>query len=162
MSDKNYKTTYWSVILSGMLLVAILPLVIYAQEYYSRQPYPSESRRMAGMQTYVMDEVLRDNTPKFVVNSLFYDATNYDDGVILIKTNATVLVHIGLPNPTNTLNRVFRISTMGASTAVLSNSTAVGTFTEMFTMAVSSTYSVASNKTATVYSTGTNWVARVH
>jgi len=122
----------------------------------------ADIRMLSGAKNFVQDEMDREKKPVFVLNSLYYNAINTSDGVILVRSNATVIVHIGLPNPTNNVGRKYQITTMGASTAILSNSTAVGDFTEMTTMANSATYSIASNKTAIVYSTGTNWVARVY
>jgi hypothetical protein len=145
-------------------LVGLLCLtgIAFGQEYQSRQPYPDESRRVAGLKNYAQDEFTRANTPVWVVNSLLYLSTNSTDGVIFVKTNATVLVHIGLPNPTNNLGRKYSVTTMGASTAVLTNHYVTGTFTEINTMAVANSLTIASNKTAIAYSTGTNYVVRTY
>lgn len=144
----------------SLLLVPVIAIV--AQTYKGRQPTPDEQRKISGATSFVQDELLRSTTPRFVLNSLFYAATNYYDGIILVRTNATVLVHIGLPNPTNNASRKYQITTLGASTATLSNHTAVGDFTDMFTMTNASVYFIGSNKTAVAYSTGTNWIVRLH
>lgn len=121
-----------------------------------------DTRKLVGVKNYVQDEFTRDSQIVWVRNSLYYNVTNQAEGLIMVRTNATVLVHIGLPNPTNNLNRTFRITTMGASTATLSNSAAVGTFTDAFTMTNASVYFIASNKTAVAYSTGSNYLVRLH
>lgn len=131
-----------------------------AQEYKSRAPKAIETRRVAGVQNHIQDEFTRRSTPVFVLNSLLYLSTNTTDGVIFVRSNATVLVHIGLPNPTNNTGRKYEVTTMGASTAILTNWYVTGTFTSNNGMATLSAYLIASNKTAVAYSTGTNWVVR--
>jgi hypothetical protein len=144
----------------GLLLASLT--MTPAQEYKARQPTPAESRRVAGLKNYAQDEFTRANTPVWVVNSLLYLSTNSTDGVILVKTNATVLVHIGLPDPTNNVGRKYQVTTMGASTAVLTNHYVTGTFTEVNTMAEATSLTIASNKTAIAWSTGTNYVVRTY
>jgi len=121
-----------------------------------------DTRVLAGVKNNVQDEFTRRTTPVWVLNSLYYNATNKSDGLIFVRTNATVLVHIGLPNPTNNVGRIFSITTCGASTATISNGVASGDFTDLLTLTNASVYFVASNKTATAYSTGTNWAVRLH
>ena len=146
-----------------ILSLLLIPLaVIFAQEYKSRVQTPSEERYIAGTVTYVQDELLRNVKPRFVNGLLFYAATNYYDGVVLCRSNATVLVHVGLPNPTNHPNRKYEVTTLDACTATLSNHHAVGTFTDMLTLTNSTVYFIASNKTAVAYSTGSNWIVRLH
>jgi hypothetical protein len=132
-----------------------------AQEYKSRQPYPNELARVAGVSSYIQDEYLRRTTPRFVVNSLSYDATNYYDGVVFIRTNAAVLVHIALPNPTNNTGRRFEVVTGGTSTAVLTNRQVNSLFRSTDGETNNAWLFVASNKTAVAYSTGTNWTVYV-
>jgi hypothetical protein len=126
------------------------------------KPTQTEEYRLKGVQNQVQAEFNRLSAPKIVLNSLLYLSTNNYDGIILVKTNATVLVHIGLPNPTNNLGRKYEITTMGASTAVLTNHYVTGTFTEINTMAEANSLTIASNKTAIAYSTGTNYVVRTY
>jgi hypothetical protein len=133
-----------------------------AQEYKARAPKAIETRRVAGVQNYIQDEFTRRSTPVFVLNSLLYLSTNATDGMIFVRSNATVLVHIGLPNPTNNTGRKYEVTTMGAATAVLTNWYVTGTFTSNNSMAEVTGYFIASNKTAVAYSTGTNWLVRGH
>jgi hypothetical protein len=127
------------------------------------KPTTTEEYRLKGVQNQLQAEFNRLSAPKIVLNSLLYLSTNNYDGIILVKTNATVLVHIGLPNPTNNLGRKYEVTTMGASTAVLTNWYVTGSFTDMFTLTNTATsYFIESNKTATAYSTGTNWAVRLH
>ena len=119
-----------------------------------------DTRKLAGVQNFVQDEFDRRTKVIQVVNSLLYLSTNDNEGIIFVRTNSTVLVHIGLPNPTNNVNRIYNVSTMGASTAVLTNWYQTGTFTSNNTMVTYSSYFVNSNKTAHAFSTGTNWIVR--
>lgn len=119
-----------------------------------------DTRFLAGVKNFVQDEVDRNIKPVQVVNSLAYTITNSTDGIIFVRTNATVLVHIGLPNPTNNYGRKIEVTTMGASTAILTNVNQVGTITSNNSMATLTGYLIGSNKTAIAYSTGTNWIAR--
>jgi hypothetical protein len=119
-----------------------------------------DTRVLSGVKNYVQDEFQRNTTPVFVVNSLLYISTNLTDGIIFVKTNATVLVHIGLPNPTNNVGRKYEVTTMGASTAILTNWYTTSLFTSNNTMASQTAYFINSNKTALAYSTGTNWLVR--
>ncbi len=121
-----------------------------------------DTRMLAGVQNFVQDEMDRTRKPVIVAGLLYYSAVNPTDGVIFCRSNSTVLVHVGLPNPTNNYGRRYEVSTLGACTAVLSNSTVVGDFTDMFTLTNASVYAVASNKTAVAYSTGTNWAVRLY
>ena len=123
----------------------------------------ADIRNLDGVRNKLFFEMERDHNPVQVVNSLAYTITNNVDGIVLVRTNATVLVVIGLPNPTNNLSRKFEVSTLGASTAILTNTTYAGSFTDMFTMTnAASGYFIASNKTAIAYSTGTNYVVRLY
>lgn len=119
-----------------------------------------ETRLLAGTKNFVQDEFERDTKVVWVLNSLAYTITNLTDGVLFVRTNATVLVHIGLPNPTNNPNRRVLVTTMGASTAILTNVNHTGTITSNNSMATLTGYLIASNRTVMAYSTGTNWVAR--
>ncbi len=145
---------------SHLLTILGLSLLIGSvsgQEYKSRQPYPGESQRIAGFTGWTQDELLRRTTPRFAVNTLTYDASNYYDGVVIIRTNATVLCVVTLPNPTNYINRRYEVVTSGASTARLTN--ALGApFHDVNSMTNSGVgLFVQSNKTAIAFSTGTNW-----
>jgi hypothetical protein len=140
-------------------LVGLLCLtgIAFGQEYQSRQPYPDESRRVAGLKNYAQDEFSRANTPLVLNVGLLYLSTNSTDGIIIVKTN-DVLVHIGLPNPTNNIGRKFQVQTMSTARVVLTNWYAVSTFTSNATMAEHTSYWINSNKTVMAFSSGTNWI----
>jgi hypothetical protein len=140
-------------------LVGLLCLtgIAFGQEYKSRQPYPDESRRVAGLKNYAQDEFSRANTPLVLNVGLLYLSTNSTDGIIIVKTN-DVLVHIGLPNPTNNIGRKFQVQTMSTARVVLTNWYAVSTFTSNATMAEHTSYWINSNKTVMAFSSGTNWI----
>ena len=139
----------------GLAMVAVA-FGSLAQEYKDRAPKASETRRIAGLANYAQDEFTRANTPRWTAGRLYYD-TIATDGVIFANSNATVLVHIGLPNPTNNIGRKFTITTVDACTAILSNSACVGTFSLLTNYTMVSTFTIASNRTTTAWSTGTNW-----
>ena len=137
--------------------------VASGQEYKSRLPYPAEQNRIAGVTSYIQDEYLRRTTPRWVTTSLSYDATNWYDGVILVRTNGDVLVHVALPNPTNNTGRRYEVSTGLFPRAVLTNRQASGAtaFRSMDGETNNSWLFIPSNKTAVVYSTGTNWTGYI-
>ena len=145
------------------LALVAMPAIglLVAQEYKSRVTTPTEERKLAGTTSWVQDEYFRTKSARWATG-LYYAATNYYDGIVLVRSNATVLVHIGLPNPTNNPYRVFEISTLDACTATLSNANGAGSFTDMFTLTNASVYFIASNKTATAYSTGSNCIVRLY
>lgn len=143
-------------ILIAVTLVVGVVLTVLAADPRGRV----DTRLLAGTKNFVQDEFERDSKVVFVLNSLAYTITNLTDGILFVRTNATVLVHIGLPNPTNNPNRKIEVTTMGASTAILTNVNHTGTITSNNSMATLSGYLIGSNKTAIAYSTGTNWVAR--
>ncbi len=119
-----------------------------------------DNRVLAGQVRLTADEFTRLTTPVFVQN-LAYTVTNKSDGIILCVTNITAVVVIGLPNPTNNPGRRFEVHAVGACTPNLTNTTYAGSFTDLFTGTnATAGYAFASNKTAIVYSTGTNYVVR--
>lgn len=144
-------------------ILAIIGLAVClaadAQTYKSRPPTPQEQRKLAGITEYVQDVFYRDHIPTFITPGvLYYPVTNAYEGTIFAFTNLNTSVHIALPNPTNNIGRKFTLNPLGACTLVLSNIVS-GTITSGETMAVATTYSVASNRTAVAYSTGTNYIA---
>jgi hypothetical protein len=141
--------------------LAFLAGVTSGQEYKSRQPTPTEQSRIAGVTKYIQDQYLQSTTPRFVVNSLSYDATNYYDGVIFLRTNTTVLVHVALPNPTNNTGRRYEVFTGGACTAVLTNRQTSSLFRSAEGETNAAWLFIPSNKVAVVYSTGTNWTGYI-
>ena len=143
-------------------LIAVALLTACVAAFAQPAPVPSaraDVRKLDRVRYNLGDEMERNNRPITVLNSLYYYSSNQTDGVIFVRTNATVLVHIALPNPTNNIARRYQIITMGASTAILSNGAVVGTFFDANSMTNGGWLFVASNKTAVVYSTGTNWTA---
>jgi hypothetical protein len=145
--------------------MAVLIGAALGQEYKSRLPTPTEQNRIAGVTSYIQDELLRSKTPRYfdATNiSQFYYATNWYDGVIVARstpvTNWTTFVF--LPNPTNNINRRFEIIAIGAVNPVLTNTSGFG-IVNANTGTSASNLAVNSNKIAVVYSTGTNWIGYI-
>lgn len=150
--------------MKSLLTIIGLSLLIGSvsgQEFKSRQPYPGESQRIAGFSGWSQEELHRRTVPRFAVNTLTYGATNWYDGVLFVRTNATVLVVVELPNPTNHPSRRFEVVTSGASTVRLTN--ALGAPFHDANMMTNSAVGqfVQSNRTAVAYSTGTNWTVAI-
>lgn len=145
--------------------LAFLAGAATGQEYKSRQPYPAEVARIAGITSYAQDELLRSKTPRYfqvtAINQSYY-ATNWYDGVLVVRsataTNWTVFVH--LPNPTNNINRRFEVIAVSAINPVLTNTSGFG-IVNANTGTSASALAVNSNKTAIVFSTGTNWIGYI-
>lgn len=155
--------TFLIVSLSAVVIAAA---IVALPVFYSEAADASgrvDTRVLEGQKNKTQDMFTRQTEPVFSVNSLLYIVTNKSDGVIFLKTNATVLQVVGLPNPTNNIGRRFEITTLGAGTARLTNYTYAGTFFDMLTMSNSAVgFFMESNKTAVVYSTGTNYYVRLH
>lgn len=143
-----------------------------AQEYKARAPKAIETRRVAGVQNYIQDEFQRANKPVVLETNLqpvfTITSTNIYEGLYFVApTNAALSAAftVSLPNPTNHINRVFRFITCGNSQIVLSNNWGTGSangFRELVSYGVSNVvWLVTSNKLATCYSTGTNYLVRV-
>lgn len=145
--------------------IVFLAGVTSGQEYKSRLPTPTEQARIAGITSYVQDELLRSKTPRYfevtAINQSYY-ATNWYDGVLAVRsstaTNWTVFVH--LPNPTNNINRRFEVIAVNAINPVLTNTSGFG-IVNANSGTSASALAVNSNKTAIVYSTGTNWIGYI-
>jgi hypothetical protein len=135
-----------------------------AQEYKSRQPYPNELARVAGVTSYVQDEYLRRTTPRWVTTSLSYDATNWYDGVVFVRTNGNVTVFVALPNPTNNVGRRYEVSTGLFPQVILTNKQQAASSTAFRIIDYETngpSLLIPSNKVAVAYSTGTNWTVYV-
>ena len=146
-------------ILIAVALVVGVVLVVLAADPRGRV----DQRVLAGVRNFVQDEFERGAKPVFLVNGLLsFNVTNANEGIIFVETNLTALVHIGLPNPTNNPGRKFEVHTMDACTVVLTNMTHTGSFTSNNTgFGITHTgYWIQSNKTATAYSTGSNYIVR--
>lgn len=147
--------------------LAFLAGVTSGQEYKSRQPTPTEQSRIAGITSYVQDELLRSKTPKFIdmVTSSNYLATAYNDGLLFVRSyNTAAVCVITLPNPTNNINRRFELVPVKTASLLLTN----GSFgangfqiADINTVTWTNSLAVASNKTAFVFSTGTNWIGYI-
>lgn len=146
--------------------LAFLTGAATGQEYKSRQPTPTEQSRIAGITSYVQDELLRSKTPKFIdmVTSSNYSATAYNDGLLFVRSyNTAALCRITLPNPTNNINRRFEIVPVKHASLSLTNGFGANGFqiADINSFAWTNSLAVASNKTVFVFSTGTNWIGYI-
>ena len=145
---------------------------LFAQNYKTRQPTPDEQKRVAGVINYIQDEFYRNNTIVVIETNqapvYTIGASQVLHGVYAVApTNAALSAAftIALPNPTNNLNRKFTFMVPAGCHIVLSNNWGTGGalgFRDLTTYAVSNVvWLVTSNKTATCYSTGTNYLVSV-
>lgn len=119
-----------------------------------------DTRVLAGAKGNFQDEFTRLSVPIFPpAGTLAYYVTNKSDGIIFPFTNLTTTVYIYLPNPTNNPGRQFTIVPMGSCNVILTNTlNRAFDFTYAFGRTNSTGYTIASNATATVWSTGTNYI----
>jgi hypothetical protein len=152
-------------------LFALAAVTVGAQEYKSRQTYPSEFEKVAGVQNYIQDEFQRLNTIVVIETNqapvYTIGASQVLHGVYAVApTNAglSAAFTISLPNPTNNPNRKFTFITPDGCHIVLSNHWGTGSthgFRDLKTFGVSNiVWLVTSNKVTICYSTGTNYLVK--
>lgn len=145
--------------------MAVLIGAALGQEYKSRLPTPTEQNRIAGVTSYIQDELLRSKTIRALVVPMVlsnYVLNAYNDGVVFfIAGSNTVVGRATLPNPTNNLNRRYEL-TLGTniSSFVVTNNTGANGFQfwNVLTTASTNSFTIPSNGVAYFYSTGTNWI----
>lgn len=135
--------------------LAFLAGVTSGQEYKSRLPTPAEQNRIAGTTKYIQDTYLQLTTPKLVTSSPYF-ATNYNDGVLIVHGAAGNYL-ITLPNPTNNVGRRYQISAVHPAKVLLTNNNAGWKFFNLATAGNDVGVFCETNKSAIVFSTGTNW-----
>jgi hypothetical protein len=143
-------------ILRSALILLALAVTVTAADPRGRV----DTRKLAGAVNYTQDEFDRQTKPVILTTGLFsYNITNDNEGLIFVAaTNITGLVHIGLPNPTNNLNRRFHVIGTGPLSVVLTNTTFTGTFSS--NLVVHASYLVSSNRSILAFSTGTNYICK--
>lgn len=139
------------------VIMVIVAVSAYSQEYKSRQPRPPEREKISGVDWYLKDG------PRY---QIFNKTTGEGENYTLQATNSYIILRslaeltntvIIFPNPTNNLGRVFDIVLVGNITATLTNNP-VGTFNSM-TNVTASTVTLPTNSTARVVNNmGTNWL----
>jgi hypothetical protein len=140
----------------------LVTTAIVAQEFKNRQPYPSEQKRVAGLQHFLAE----DSTALWtfigaggITTNLLPPLYNY-----IIASNGVATTALILPNPTNNQGAVFNILSPERSALVVSNG-AVG-----FTINNSTSYFVHATGFLTktnvllkvINPYGTNWTAIIH
>ncbi len=135
----------------GAGLVALL-LVIAAAPPGGRV----NTRVLEGQNNNVATEFYRLHEPVFLITGNTYPhlITNLWEGQYFVVTNE---VTIALPNPSNNLARQFQFVTVGTNQFYLSNG-AGGQLRIISSNVVAPLVLIASNRVASAWSTGTNWL----
>lgn len=159
-------------------IVVVFVWNIVAQEYINRQPTPSETKRIAGLNFYPAAandsqwNVLDPTTNYTLVflnaasvgrsNSLSLGLSNYQN-VILRSTGGggATNFQVALPNPTNSQGHVYRVVGLGRTIFTLTNYTAApgNTFYTVTNNAVTSVIGPTNSAAICFNPDGTNWIA---
>jgi len=138
-------------------LFALAAVTVGAQEYKSRQPYPSEIEKLAGVADYIQDGPRFEFTLYHPGAEEQYTLQPYHNIVAFKSLNQLTNVVVVLPNPTNSLRRHYRLIANGNVTIKLTN-TVGATYSTATNVVVLSTYSSLTNQGLTVINNnGTNW-----
>ena len=136
------------------LCVLAIAVVLVAQEYRSRLPYPGESRNVAGLDIHARLQFDWLSNPAWVTGAYTITDTN---GVLFVVTG-TNTAHIVMPNPTNYPRRTLTFIAVDISTFALTNGALGSTYMDYLSGVDATSINITSNKVARAYSSGTNWV----
>lgn len=140
-------------------LIALFMLVavgVSAQGYKNRQPTADERQKIAGVNWYLKDG------PQFQIFQKFVgEGENFTlqptNSILLFRSAGALSNCVAIfPNPTNNPGRAYEVVAVGNVTVVLTNNP-VGSFTSVTNLSAT-TYTVPTNSSARVVSTGTNWL----
>lgn len=138
-------------------LFALAAVTVGAQEYKSRQPYPSEVEKLAGVDEYIQDGPRFNFTLYRPGEAEQYTLQPYHNVVVFRSNSQLTNVIAVLPNPTNTLRRAYKIIANGNCTVKLTN-TVGATYNTSTNVTALSTWTSATNSTFWVHNNdGTNW-----
>lgn len=138
-------------------LFALAAVTVGAQEYKSRQPYPSEVEKLAGVTDYIQDGPRYNFTLYRPGQDEQYTLQPYHNVVVFRSNSQLTNVVVILPNPTNSLRRSYRLIANGNVTIKLTN-TVGATYNTATNVTALSTFTSATNSAFLVYNNdGTNW-----
>ena len=138
-------------------LFALAAVTVGAQEYKSRQPYPSEVEKLAGVTDYIQDGPRYNFTLYRPGQDEQYTLQPYHNVVAFRSDSQLTNVVVILPNPTNSLRRSYRLIANGNVTIKLTN-TVGATYNTATNVTALSTFTSATNSAFLVYNNdGTNW-----
>jgi hypothetical protein len=138
-------------------LFALAAVTVGAQEYKSRQPYPSEVEKLAGVTDYIQDGPRYNFTLYRPGQDEQYTLQPYHNVVAFRSNSQLTNVVVILPNPTNSLRRSYRLIANGNVTIKLTN-TVGATYNTATNVTALSTFTSATNSAFLVYNNdGTNW-----
>lgn len=138
-------------------LFALAAVTVGAQEYKSRQPYPSEVEKLAGVTDYIQDGPRYNFTLYHPGQDEQYTLQPYHNVVVFRSNSQLTNVVVILPNPTNSLRRSYRLIANGNVTIKLTN-TVGATYNTATNVTALSTFTSATNSAFLVYNNdGTNW-----
>jgi len=138
-------------------LFALAAVTVGAQEYKSRQPYPSEVEKLAGVTDYIQDGPRYNFTLYRPGQDEQYTLQPYHNVVAFRSNNQLTNVVVILPNPTNSLRLSYRLIANGNVTIKLTN-TVGATYNTATNVTALTTFTSATNSAFLVYNNdGTNW-----
>ena len=138
-------------------LFALAAVTVGAQEYKSRQPYPSEVEKLAGVTDYIQDGPRFNFTLYHPGPEEQYTLQPHQNFIVFKSLNQLTNVVVVLPNPTNSLRHRYRLVANGNVTIKLTN-TVGATYSTATNVVVLSTYTGTTNQGMTVINNnGTNW-----
>ncbi len=142
------------------LVLATICLVSYGADTTTPKSTRVDTRTLSGQTLLTQGEFNRANVPVFLTPGvLSHTISNTYDGVIFGYTNLTATIYVFLPNPTNNVGRKFTFVPMGSCTMILTNTlNRAFDFTYAYGRTNSTGFTIASNVTAEVWSTGTNYI----
>lgn len=142
--------------LAGAVVLVAIPLCIKAQEYYNRQPTPTESRKVAGVTDYIQDGLRANFTQYFPGEAEQYQLVSTNNVIAFRSDGALTNVVVLMPDLTNSPRYVVRLLAVGNITMKISNTFGATVLT--FTNTYAATYTTPTNRGVTVYGIyPTNW-----
>lgn len=149
--------------LATILSLALVAFAASGQNYKTRQPYPAEMQRIAGLSEYIQDgprygiRYVTPNPEQIITNSF----TN--SIVIMESTGVLTNAFLQMGNPTNAGRYAIDVVARGNITVVLTTSNLVaansaGPGFSTMTNVVATAYTMPTNSSARVICTGTNYL----
>lgn len=130
---------------------------LMAQGYKSREPYPEERRKVAGVTDWIQDGPRFNFTMYLPGAEEQYTLRETNNVVVFRSASQLTNVVVILPNPTNSLRRGYKLIANGNVTIKLTN-TVGSLYTTATNVVTLSTFTSATNSAFWVHNNnGTNW-----